>query len=137
MKELTVIDLKLAFEQDIKMSLYTLDRYNIEANMALVACDDYDIDKAHLIESVRQSDIAKKLNDHYVGVLFTFVDHVGARCALDKLVNRYAQYDLKGSLIMLKKGDTVDSVCERIIEANHFIHQNRHTKIFDEFDQTA
>ena len=75
MKELSVVDLKLAFEQDIKMALYTLERYNIEANFALVACDEYDIDKAHLMESVRQSDVIKKVNEHYIAVLFTFVDH--------------------------------------------------------------
>lgn len=133
MKEVRETDLIFAFEQDIKMALYTLDRYNIEANLALVACDDYNIDKAHLIESVRESDIAKKVNDHYIAVLFTFVDHIGARCALEKLVNRYEQYHLRGSLIMLKKGDTIESVCERLLEANHFIHQDPHNKIFHEF----
>lgn len=132
MKELIKSDLIFAFEQDIKMALYTLDRYNIEANLALVACDDYNVDKAHLIESVRQSDVAKKVNDHYVAVLFTFVDHVGARCALEKLVNRYKQYNLKGSLISLKKGETIDSVCERILEANHLIHIDADNAIYDE-----
>ncbi len=134
MKELSVIDLKLAFEHDLKMALYTLDRYNIEANLALVACADYDVDKAHLIESVRHSDIAKKINDHYIAVLFTFVDHHGARSALEKLVNRYEQYHLRGSLIILKKGETVESACERLLQANHFIHQDPHNKIFHEFD---
>jgi hypothetical protein len=134
MKELTAVDLKLAFERDIKMALYTLDRYNFEANLALIACDDYDIDKAHLMESVRQSDVIKKVNEHYVAVLFTFVDHVGAQCALEKLVNRYEQYHLKGSLIILKKGETVDSVCERLLKANHIIHQDTHNKIFIEFE---
>ena len=134
MKELSTIDLLLAFEQDIKMALYTLERYNIEANLALVACDDYNVDKAHLIESVRQSDIAKKINDHYVAVLFTFVDHIGARNALEKLVNRYEQYHLKGSLIMLKKGETTEAVCERLIKANHAIHQDPINKIFYESD---
>lgn len=132
MKELVTSDLIFAFEQDIKMALYTLDRYNIEANLALVACDDYNIDKAHLIESVRQSDIAKRVNDHYIAVLFTFVDHAGARCALEKLVNRYKQYNLKGSLIALKKGETIESVCERILEANHLIHEDTDNAIFDE-----
>ncbi len=134
MKELSAIDLRLAFEQDIKMALYTLDRYNFEANLALVACDDYDIGKAHLMDSVRQSDIIKKVNEHYVAVLFTFVDHLGARCALEKLVNRYAEYHLKGSLISLKKGETIESVCERLLEANHLIHQDPDKKIFYEFD---
>lgn len=133
MKELKVIDLTITFEHDIKMALYALDRYNIDANLALIACDDYDVDKAHLMESVRQSDIAKKINDHYIAVLFTFIDHVGAQCALEKLINRYPQYHLRGSLIMLKKGETVESVCERLLEANHFIHQDPHTKIFHEF----
>lgn len=134
MKDLSAIDLKLAFEQDIKMALYTLERYNIEANLALVACDDYDIDKAHLMDSVRQSDIIKKVNDHYIAVLFTFVDHVGARCALEKLVNLYDEYHLKGSLIILKKGETIDAVCERLLEANHIIHQDPSNRIFNEFD---
>lgn len=132
MKELNAMDLKLAFELDIKMALYTLDRYNIAANLALVACDDYDIDKAHLIESVRQSDVAKRVNDHYVAVLFTFVDHVGAKCALKKLVNRYEQYDLKGSLIILRQGESIESACDRLLEANHMIHQNPANKIFCE-----
>lgn len=136
MKELAKSDLIFAFEQDIKMALYTLDRYNIEANLALVACDDYDIDKAHLIESVRQSDVAKKINDHYIAVLFTFVDHVGARCALEKLVNRYQQYNLKGSLIELKKGETIQSVCERVLEANHLIHEDTNNTILDESEHT-
>lgn len=134
MKELNTTDLKLAFEQDIKMALYTLDRYGIEANLALVACDDYNVDKAHLIEGVRQSDIAKRINDHYVAVLFTFVDHIGAKCALEKLVNRYNQYHLKGSLIMLRKGESIESACERLIEANHLIHQDPTNKIFYEFE---
>lgn len=137
MKELSVIDLLLAFEHDLKMALYTLDRYNIEANLALVACGDYDVDKAHLIDSVRQSDIAKKVNDHYVAVLFTFVDHIGARTALEKLVNYYEKYQLKGSLIMLKKGETIESVCERLVKANHIIHQDPNNKIFNEFDYSA
>lgn len=132
MKELNAIDLKLAFEQDIKMALYTLERYNIEANLALVACSDYDVDKAHLLESVRQSDVGKKINEHYIAVLFTFVDHVGARTALEKLVNLYPDYHLRGSLIVLKKGDTIESVCERVLEANQFIHQDPHMKIFHE-----
>ncbi len=134
MKELNAMDLKLAFELDIKMALYTLDRYNIAANLALVACDDYDIDKAHLIESVRQSDVAKRVNDHYVAVLFTFVDHVGAKCALEKLVNRYEQYDLKGSLIILRQGESIESACDRLLEANHTIHQNPANKIFCEVE---
>jgi hypothetical protein len=130
MKELSTTDLTLAFEQDLKMALYTLDRYNIDANMALVACGDYDVDKTYLMKSVRQSDIAKKINDHYIAVLFTFVDHIGARCALEKLINLYQQYHLKGSLIVLKKGDTIESVCERVLEANHFIHRDPDKKIF-------
>lgn len=134
MKELNAIDLKLAFEQDIKMALYTLERYNIEANLALVACDDYNIDKAHLMDSVRHSDIIKKVNEHYIAVLFTFVDHTGARCALEKLVNLYDEYRLKGSLIILKKGETIDGVCDRLLEANHIIHQDPHNRIFNEFD---
>lgn len=134
MKELSTIDLKLAFEQDIKMALYTLERYNIEAHLALVACDDYDIDKVHLMDSVRQSDIIKKVNDHYVAVLFTFVDHIGARRALEKLVNLYEEYRLKGSLIILKKGESIDEVCERLLEANHIIHQDPHNTIFNEYD---
>ena len=134
MKELNAIDLKLAFEQDIKMALYTLERYNIEANLALVACDDYDIDKAHLMDSVRKSDIIKKVNEHYIAVLFTFVDHVGARCALEKLVNLYTEFHLKGSLIILKKGESIDGVCERLIEANYIIHQDPSNNIFCETD---
>ncbi|MCL4432398.1 MAG: hypothetical protein M1300_08760 [Epsilonproteobacteria bacterium] len=134
MKELTKSDLMFAFEQDIKMALYTLDRYNIEGNLALVACDDYDIDKAHLIESVRQSDVAKRVNDHYIAILFTFVDHAGARYALEKLVNHYNQYHLKGSLIALKKSETIESVCERILEANHLIHEDPHNIIFDDVE---
>lgn len=132
MKELNVFDLKLAFEQDIKMALYTLERYNIEANLALLACDDYDIDKAHLMESVRQSDIIKKVNDHYIAVLFTFVDHIGAGRALEKMVNLYPQYGLKGSLIILKKRESIDAVCERLIEANHIIHRDSDNNIFNE-----
>lgn len=134
MKELGVIDLKLALEHDIKMALYTYERYNIDANLALVACNDYNVDKAHLMDSVRHSDIAKKINDHYIAVLFTFVDHIGARTALEKLVNLYPDYQLKGSLIVLKKGDTIESICERLLEANHFIHQDPHNKIFHELD---
>ncbi|WP_295054661.1 hypothetical protein [Sulfuricurvum sp.] len=134
MKELSLIDLKLAFEHDIKMALYTLERYNIEANLALVACDDYNIDKTHLMDSVRQSDIIKKVNEHYIAVLFTFVDHVGARCALEKLVNLYEEFHLKGSLIILKKGETIDAICERLLEANHLIHQDPSNRIFNEFD---
>ena len=134
MKELSVIDLKFAFEQDIKMALYTLDRYNIEANLALVACDDYDIDKTHLMESVRQSDVIKKVNEHYIAVLFTFVDHIGAGHALEKLINLYADFHLKGCLIILKKGETIDAVCDRLLEANHIIHQDPVNKIFNEFD---
>ena len=133
MKELSVVDLKLAFEQDIKMALYTLERYNIEANLALVACDDYDIDKAHLMESVRQSDIIKKVNEHYIAVLFTFVDHIGAGRALEKLVNLYPQFELKGSLIILKKGESIDEVCYRLVEANETIHQCDQ-KLFMEFE---
>ncbi len=132
MKELSAIDLKLAFEQDLKMALYTLERYNIDANWALVACDDYDVDKAHIIDSVRQSDVIKKINEHYIAVLFTFVDHVGARCALEKLINLYPQYHLRGSLIILKKGDTIESACERLLDANRFIHRDAHNKIFHE-----
>ncbi|AFV97213.1 MULTISPECIES: hypothetical protein [unclassified Sulfuricurvum] len=134
MKELNLFDLKLAFEQDIKMALYTLERYNVEANLALVACDDYDIDKVHLMDSVRQSDIIKKVNEHYISVLFTFVDHVGARRALDKLVNLYQEYDLKGSLIILKKGETIEGVCERLLEANHIIHRDPDNNIYCESD---
>lgn len=136
MKELNIVDLKLAFEQDIKMAIYTLDRYNIEANLALVACDDYDIDKAHLMQSVRQSDIIKKVNEHYIAVLFTFVDHIGAGLALEKLVNQYEAYHLKGSLIILKKGESVDGVCERLLEANHIIHQDSEHMIFNESNYT-
>lgn len=132
MKEVTKSDLMFAFEQDIKMALYTLDRYNIEANLALVACHDYDIDKANLIESVRQSDVAKRVNDHYIAVLFTFVDHIGARCALDKLVNHYKQYNLKGSLIALKQAETIVSVCQRMLEANRIIHEDVNNGIFDD-----
>ncbi|HQS65754.1 MAG TPA: hypothetical protein PLM93_01040 [Sulfuricurvum sp.] len=132
MKELTKSDLMVAFEQDIKMALYTLDRYHIEANLALVACDEYDIDKANLIDSVRQSDVAKRVNDHYIAVLFTFVDHIGARCALEKLVNQYKEYNLKGSLIALKKGETIESVCERMLEANRIIHDDVNNTIFDD-----
>jgi hypothetical protein len=131
MKELSVTDLKLAFEQDIRMALYTLDRYNIEANLALVACDDYNIDKAHLMESVRQSDIIKKVNEHYISVLFTFVDHIGAGRALEKLVTLYPEYELKGSLIILKKGESVEEVCDRLLQANHIVHQNPNN-IFNE-----
>ena len=129
MKELNAIDILLEFEHDIKMALYTLDRYGIMANLALVACDDYDVDKAHLLAGIRQSDIAKKINDHYIAVLFTFVDHAGARCGLEKLLNRYTQYNLKASLIMFNKGETIASVCERILEGNRFVHQNPDTKI--------
>lgn len=134
MKELSVTDLKLAFEQDIKMALYTLERYNIDANLALVACDDYDIDKAHLMDSVRKSDVIKKVNEHYIAVLFTFVDYIGARCALEKLVNLYEQFELKGSLIILRKGESIDSVCERLLEANHIVHKDPANKMFCEFD---
>lgn len=134
MKELSVTDLKLAFEQDIKMALYTLERYNIDANLALVACDDYDIDKAHLMDSVRKSDVIKKVNEHYIAVLFTFVDYIGARCALEKLVNLYEQFELKGSLIILKKGETIEGVCERLLEANHIVHKDPANKMFCEFD---
>jgi hypothetical protein len=137
MKELSAIDLKLAFEQDIRMALYTLDRYNIEANLALVACDDYDIDKTDLMESVRQSDVIKKVNDHYIAVLFTFVDHIGAGRALEKLVNLYDEFHLKGSLIILKKGETIDAVCDRLLEANHIIHKDPLNKIFHEYEYTA
>lgn len=134
MKELSVTDLKLAFEQDIKMALYTLERYNIDANLALVACDDYDIDKAHLMDSVRKSDVIKKVNEHYIAVLFTFVDYIGARCALEKLVNLYEQFELKGSLIILRKGESIDGVCERLLEANHIVHKDPANKMFCEFD---
>lgn len=123
MKELGTMDLMLALGQDIKMAIYTLDRYNIEANLALVACDDYDVDKAHLIDSVRQSDVGRRVNEHYIAVLFTFVDHVGAGYALEKLINKYPDYNLKGSLITLKKGDTIEAVCERLLNANCLIHQ--------------
>ncbi len=132
MKELTKSDLMFAFEQDIKMALYTLQRYHIEASFALIACDEYDIDKANLIESVRQSDIAKRVNDHYVAVLFTFVDYIGARCALEKLLNQYKQYNLKGSLVALKKAETIESVCERMLEANRIIHEDVNKTIFDD-----
>lgn len=132
MKELSAIDLLLEFERDIKMALYTLDRYNIAANLALVACDDYDVDKAHLLAGIRQSDIAKKINDHYIAVLFTFVDHAGALCGLEKLLSRYAQYNLKASLIMFKEGEEITSVCERILAGNRFVHQNSDTKIYCE-----
>lgn len=134
MKELNTIDVKLAFEHDIKMALYTLERYNIDANLALVACSDYDVDKAYLMESVRQSDVAKKINDHYIAVLFTFVDHMGARYALEKLLNHYQQYHLRGSLVVLRKGETIDDVCERLVRANYSVHQESHTKIFHELD---
>jgi len=137
MKELSTVDVMLAIEQDLKMALYTLERYNVEANLALVACGDYDINKSHLMESVRQSDIAKKINDHYIAVLFTFVDHVGARCALEKLVNRYQQYPLRGSLVKLKKGETIEEICERLIKANHVIHQDPHNKIFHDVDHIS
>lgn len=136
MKELSVIDLKLAFEQDIKMALYTLERYNIEANFALVACDEYDIDKAHLMDSVRQSDIIKKVNEHYIAVLFTFVDHIGAGHALEKLINFYPQFGLKGSLIFLKKGESIDSVCERMVQANHIVHTGAENNVFNECSYT-
>lgn len=132
MKELSAIDLLLEFEHDIKMALYTLDRYNINANLALVACDDYDVDKAHLLAGIRQSDIAKKINDHYIAILFTFVDHAGALCGLEKLLNRYEQYNLKASLIMFNKGETIASVCERILVGNRFVHQNPDSKIYCE-----
>ncbi|MDD3769668.1 hypothetical protein E0765_05835 [Sulfuricurvum sp. IAE1] len=135
MKELTITDLKLAFEQDLKMSLYVHERYGIEASFALIACDEYDIDKAHLTENIRHSDVSKRLNEHYVAVLFTFVDPTGARCALEKLINRYPQFDLKGSLVTLNKGDTIESVCERAIEANRYIHQNPQAQIIDEFQR--
>jgi len=137
MKELRAIDIKLAFEQDIKMALYTLDRYNVDAHLALVACDEYDVDKTHLIDSVRQSDVAKKINEHYIAVLFTFVDHVGARCALEKLINRYPDFHLRGSMISMKKGETIESVCEQLAEANHSIHQDPTNKIFHEFNRLA
>lgn len=134
MKELTLTDLNFAFDQDVKMAIYTLDRYQIEANLALVACDDYDIDKAHLIETLRKSDIAKKVNEHYVIILFTFVNHEGARCALQKLLDRYNQYKLQGSLIALQKGDLCETVFERLLQANHYVHKNPNSNIFDEFD---
>jgi len=137
MKELSMVDLTLAFEHDIKMALYTLDRYSVDANLALVACDDYDVDKTHLIDSVRHSDVAKKINDHYIAVLFTFVDHVGARTALEKLINIYKDFHLRGSLIVLKKGDTIESVFERALQANHFIHQDQHNKIFHELEHLS
>ena len=137
MKELNAIDLLLEFEHDIKMALYTLDRYSIEANLALVACDDYDIDKAHLLAGIRQSDIAKKINDHYIAVLFTFVDHAGALCGLEKLLNRYAQYNLLASLVMFNKGDTIASVCERVVAGNHFVHRNPDAKIYCEAETAA
>jgi hypothetical protein len=133
-KEITPADLNFVFEQDIKMAMYTLDRYDIDANLALVACDDYDIDKATLIESLRQSDIAKKVNEHYIVILFTFVDHHGARCALQKLIDKYHQYDLQGSLIMLKKGETSDKAFKRLLQANDIVHKNPFSNIFDEFD---
>lgn len=132
MKELGVSDLMFVFEQDIKMALYTLDRYNIDANFALIACDEYDIDKANLIEGVRRSDVAKRVNDHYIAVLFTFVDHIGARYALEKLVNQYKQYNLKGSLVALKKAETIESVCARMLEANRIIHEDVNKTIFDD-----
>ncbi|HZF71033.1 hypothetical protein [Sulfuricurvum sp.] len=134
MKELSLNDLMFVFGQDIKMALYTLDRYGVEANLALIACDDYDVDKTHLIESVRQSDIAKKINGHYIAVLFTFVDHANARTALEKLIFSYHQYQLKGSLVMLKKGETVESVCERLLQANNVIHRDPDNQILDELD---
>ncbi len=129
MKELSVSDIMLSFEQDIRMALYTLDRYNIDANLALVACDDYNIDKAHLIENVRQSDVAKRINEHYIAVLFTFVDYVGARIALQKLIDRYPEYHLKGSLVVLRKGETSEEVCLRLIRANHAIHLDPENQI--------
>ncbi len=133
-KELTLRDLSFVFEQDIKMAIYTLERYQIEANLALVACDDYDIDKAHLIETLRQSDIAKKVNDHYVVILFTFVNHEGARSALQKLLARYPQYKLQGSLIGLKKGDDCEMVFNRILQANRCVHADHDINLFDDFD---
>lgn len=136
MKELSAIDLLLEFEHDITMALYTLDRYNIDANLALVACDDYDIDKSHLLAGIRQSDIAKKINDHYVAVLFTFVDHAGALCGLKKLLSQYEQYNLSASLIMFHKGEHIESVCERILTGNRFIHQNPQTKIYCEAEES-
>jgi hypothetical protein len=134
MKELTVNDLLFILEKDLRMALYTLERYNIEANVALVACGEHNVDKVHLIESVRQSDIAKKVNDHYIAVIFTFVDHVGARCALEKLVNHYHQYPLKGSMVMLKKGESSESVCARLLNANRRIHRDPENKILHEDD---
>jgi hypothetical protein len=65
------------------------------------------------------------------------VDHNGARCALEKLVNRYEQYHLKGSLIILRKGETIDSACERLLQANNLIHQDPQNKIFYEFDHAV
>lgn len=132
MKVLHLNDLMFTIGQDIKMALYTLDRYNIEANLALIACDDYDVDKIQLIESVRQSDIAKKINAHYIAVLFTFVDHANARIALEKLILSSRQYQLKGSMVVLKKGETIESVCERLIRANDMIHRDPDNQILDE-----
>lgn len=137
MKELSANEVLLAFEQDLKMALYTLERYNIEANFALVACSDYDVNKAHMMESVRQSDIAKRINDHYIAVLFTFVDHIGARCALEKLVNRYQDYHLRGSLVKLNKGETIEEICERLVRANQLIHLDPHNKIFHDVEHIS
>lgn len=134
MKEITPTDLNFVFEQDIKMAIYTLDRYQIQANLALVACDDFNIDKATLIESLRKSDIAKKVNEHYIVILFTFVDHHGARCALQKLIDKYHQYSLQGSLIMLKQGETSETAVKRLLQANTIVHKNSYSNIFDEFD---
>lgn len=132
MKKLNLNDLIFLFGQDVKMALYTLDRYNIEANLALIACNDYDVDKTLLIGSVRQSDIAKKINSHYIAVLFTFVDHANARTALEKLIFSYRQYQLKGSLVKLRKGENVESVCGRLLQANTLIHQDPDNQILDE-----
>lgn len=132
MKELGVHDIMLSFEQDLRMALYTLDRYNIDANLALVACDEYDVDKASLIES--QSDVAKRINEHYIVVLFTFVDHAGARCALQKLIDRYPQYHLKGSLVTLRKGETSEEACQRLVQANRLIHLDPVNQIFHDVD---
>lgn len=132
MKKITPADLNFVFEQDIKMAMYTLDRYQIEANLALVACDDHTIDKANLIESLRKSDIAKKVNEYYIIILFTFVDHHGARCALQKLVDKYHEHNLQGSLIMLKKGESSETAFQRLLEANDSVHNNPHSNIFYE-----
>lgn len=137
MKELRKSDLMFAFEHEITMALYALEKYNVEAYLALIACDDYDIDDANIIKSVKECDIAKRINKHYIAVLFCFVDHIGARSELDKLMDHYKEYNLKGSLIELKKGENIESVYERILEANELIHEDSDNTVFDEEEHIA